>query len=106
MWLATKYGFYSIVKDKNQNIFKIRARRKKDLLNLFSENEIHESEHTDYRFRVIKDQTGLNDFFNKINDIDYENFKGHIAESPDQSDKLKAYGKFWQAMYDYQEKQQ
>ncbi|MFN4122941.1 MAG: hypothetical protein ACK4GL_06525 [Flavobacteriales bacterium] len=106
MWLATKYGFYSIVKDERQNIFKIRARRKKDLLNLFPENEIYESDHTDYRFRVIKDQNGLNEFFYKINDIDYGNFKGHIAESPDQSDKLKAYGQIWKAMYDYQEKQQ
>ena len=35
-------------------------------------------------------------------DIDYSNFKGKIAATKDQADKLRAYHDIWGIMYDYQ----
>ncbi len=40
MWLATQYGFYSVVKKYKSNDFFVRARKKSDLINLFPKDRV------------------------------------------------------------------
>lgn len=104
MWLATKFGFFSVVRTSEGKLYKIRSRAKKDLLNLFDENQIIEDKLADYRYRVIADQAAYEQFMQQLQDIDYDNFKSHIHTLPDQKDKTTYYGRIWQVMYEYQQK--
>jgi hypothetical protein len=106
MCLATKFGFYSVVRTEDGKLYKIRSRAKKDLLNLFDDSLIIEVADADYRYRVIADQLQFEKFMLHLQDIEYGNFKSHIYTLPEQKDKIPYYGKIWQVMYDYQEKEQ
>jgi hypothetical protein len=103
MWLATKFGFFSVVRTNDGKLYKIRSRAKKDLLNLFDENQIIEDKLADYRYRVIADQSVYEQFMQQLQDIDYSNFKSHIHALPDQKDKYHYYSRIWQVMYEYQQ---
>jgi hypothetical protein len=101
MWLATKYGFFSIVKKGGK--FHVRARVKRDLENLVAATHIDakiiESETTDYRYRVLVDGAGLGIVVMTLaTTLDYDNFKGHIHDLPDQADKSEAYANIWGIM--------
>ena len=56
MWRASKFGFYSIV-CKGEEQFHVRARVRGDLENLLGatelEEEIHESDRSDYKYRLV-----------------------------------------------------
>lgn len=111
MWLFTKYGFYSIVKDSNNAHYKCRARRKKDLVNLVSnfkylkEYEIHCDKRADYHYRIFISQNHFSMLMlNFSNSIDYSNFKDNINGSADQVDKIDYYSEVWEMMYSYQSK--
>jgi len=107
MWLATQHGFYSIVR-KGEREFHIRARIRRDLVNLLDvtgqEAEILEWPRADYHYRVIVDHL---DFLNIMAGLavalDYPNFKGRIAETFDQREKLPAFQEIWQLMARLQE---
>ena len=92
MWLATKHGFYSIV--KKEDGFHVRARIKKDLENLLKECRyprliIQEDDRADYRFRVIISKIGIERIFKVLGEsIDYDNFKNKIRDTEDQFDKM------------------
>lgn len=101
MWMATKNGFFSIVKIKGSNRYFIRARVKKDLLNCFPSDRIFKSDKTDYRFRVVVDKEELNNFVLSNSEIEYTNFKDSL-KGTNQEDKLQPYYQIWWAMYDYQ----
>ena len=102
MWLATKHGFYSIV--KKEDGFHVRARIKKDLENLlkecgYSRHRIQEDELADYRFRAIVSQIGIDRIFETLSKgIDYDNFKNKIRDTEDQFDKMLPYGTIWLSM--------
>jgi hypothetical protein len=110
MWLFTKIGFYSIVQHhEDPNIFLIRARAEKDLINLKNEvlsigrRKIHTSEDRDYFCRVFVDRTELYEIMSHlIALVNYTNFKNEVAKQLDQKDKMTSYHRVWSAMFDYQ----
>jgi hypothetical protein len=113
MWLATKLGFYSIIRKASGEI-QVRARKKKDLKNLMEllpnpyRKKIIETPKGDYGFRLVCDsnqKVWLSQVFNILQQsITYDNFKNEISHSDkyDQKDKLVPYNRFWLDMMDYQ----
>lgn len=122
MWLCTKYGFFSVVR-KAPEEFHVRARARKDLETLLNavladEDErlnsgpsefrkrwprglpnIFRSEPADYRYRlVVNDSEWMNLVFLLFLSVDYPNFKGVIASTPDQRDRYEIYADFHHAM--------
>lgn len=114
MWIASKYGFYSIVQTReNKELFMVRARAEKDLKNLKSslsvlkEHEIRVTKHADYHFRVLVNREELSQLMKFFaSEIDYPNFKDKIKSIPSQMDKLRFYSEIWASMYGYQSKNQ
>ncbi len=106
MWIATKYGFFSIVAKGDE--FHVRARAKQDLEELLAATELNEPVQVwpgaDYRYRVIVGAKDIPVLFQKLGEsIDYSNFKNMIAASPSQKDKKQAYNSIWSVMYQVQE---
>jgi hypothetical protein len=106
MWLATQYGFYSIVK-KAEDTYFVRARIRQDLVNLIDllelETEVHEWAQADYRYRIIINlETLLEIMVQQAATLDYPNFKGRIYEREEQSHKLGTYHRIWEMMADMQ----
>ena len=102
MWLATKHGFYSIVQ-KAPGEFHVRARVRQDLENLLTlvgkDMVIQEWPAADYRYRTIVAQRDLTEIMAALAlSLDYPNFKGQIARSPDQRVKLDAFHEIWAIM--------
>lgn len=104
MWLCTKLGFYSIVL-KTPGEVHIRARCKKDLENLkhhctarvrgASVWKIYRTEPADYRYRIVIRSDSMPELMLALADtLDYSNFKGVIASTPDQREKLGIYSAF------------
>lgn len=110
MWLATKFGFYSIVQTRDEkDKFMVRARAEKDLKNLVENvqelngKEVLKTDFTDYRYRIIitkNELSALMMFF--AANLDYPNFKDKIKATPGQKDKLGSYHEIWHVMYRYQ----
>ncbi|ALI98079.1 hypothetical protein [Rufibacter tibetensis] len=102
MWIASKYGFFSIV--VKEEGFHVRARVKQDLEQLLTAAELVEPiqvwPSADYRYRVIVGAKSIPAIFQKLAEsIDYDNFKNMIADTPLQRDKYGAYGQVWNTMY-------
>ena len=104
MWLCTKLGFFSIVR-KTPTEVHIRARAEHDLENLrracgwripgAPSWRIFRSEPADYRFRIVIAPDQLAEVMTVLAaSLDYSNFKGVIAGTPDQRDKLGIYSDF------------
>lgn len=104
MWLCTKLGFFSIVAKTDTEVH-IRARVKKDLENLklhctvrvpgASSWPIHRTAPADYRFRIVIAPMDLAGVMTTLAaSLDYSNFKGVIASTPDQREKLGIYSEF------------
>ncbi len=112
MWIFTKQGFFSIVKKKyldQPKPFQVRARSLQDLENLIKEaqldEEVIETPYADYFFRIIADDKDLEKILTVLQqDLKYENFKDMVGRQKDQRDKLEAYHKVWNVMYNYQNK--
>jgi len=107
MWIASKFGFYSIVR-KGEEQFHVRARVRGDLENLLGatglEEEIHESDRSDYKYRLVVGHDAVRKITSALAEtLDYSNFKNRIAESPSQESKLHAYHCIWEVMYSEQE---
>ena len=107
MWIASKYGFFSIV-EKPKEEFHIRARAKKDLEALskaagFISIKIHTSLDGDYRYRLVVNRAVKDLLMKALSDsIDYDNFKNVIAKTPAQKDKLDIYHRIWDLFFNYQ----
>lgn len=111
MWIASKYGWFSIVK-KNDG-FHIRARKKLDLAALMvaiiqyrvggaDDYRIIETPKADYPCRIITDNIKpVMRLLTKT--IRYSNFKSEIAANPNQKDKLVCYHDIWAIMRRYQQ---
>jgi hypothetical protein len=102
MWIASQHGFYSIVR-KEAEAYHVRARRREDLENLLAlagvEAEVLDWDRADYRYRVIVDLETLLEILVRLGtDLDYPNFKARIYEREEQSHKLGAYHRIWEAM--------
>lgn len=96
MWIATKYGFFSIAHGTKEalgheidpEVIMIRARDRAHLESLLRKfwvepyPEIRESLNTDYPFRVITNNEKLVDVMTKFStDLDYTNFKNAAHEN-------------------------
>jgi hypothetical protein len=106
MWIASKYGFFSIVKKGDG--FHVRARAKNDLQALLAvtgiAGEVQVWPGADYRYRVILGAEAIPTVFQTLAaSIDYNNFKSKIAATPSQRDKEYAYYEVWRALYQVQE---
>jgi hypothetical protein len=107
MWIASKYGFFSIV--KKEDVFHVRARCQADLDNLRSASGISDDVKesypgSDYPWRLIVGTESLGKVFQALEaTIDYGNFKGMIGTTSDQRDKLDAYHHIWAEMNRWQE---
>lgn len=107
MWIASKHGFFSIV--RKEDVFHVRARGKGDLDNLRNAaglaEQVQESyPGSDYPWRLIVGSESLGKVFEALEaTIDYGNFKGMIGATPDQRDKLDAYHRIWAEMDRWQE---
>ena len=106
MWLATKHGFYSIIQ-KEQGVYYVRARVRRDLENLLQvcglDSEVHVWPTADYRYRIIIGPEELLRVVVALTaTLGYSNFKGCVAQQPDQRDKLGAYHEIWATMSNFQ----
>ena len=106
MWIASKFGFFSIVR-KNPGECHVRARMREDLKNLIAASridaEISTREESDYRYRVIVEESVVEKIMATLAEtLDYDNFKSMIMRTPSQSDKASTYGEIWAMMYSYQ----
>lgn len=105
MWIVMNDSFISIVEDRNdESKVVVRARVREDLLNTFPDKLDHliETSDSDYRFRMFLDRDYVSDrMMNKIQDIDYYNFKSSIPST--ERWRYKAYEKIWAVMFDIQE---
>lgn len=108
MWFCMNDGFISAVvddygPDKSGNTFKIRARFRQDLEDIFPDKDILETDNSDYRYRVFATRKEFADMMHKrIMDIDYTNFKGSV----ERDDLHTMYGRFWSIGYNMQEDNQ
>ena len=102
MWLCFNDGFLSVVVDKNNPArLMVRARRKKDLLNVFGDVEIIENAGSDYRWRTFVERKAFAALVaTRIEAIKYTNFKGSV----DDHDLHDLYMDFWSRHRRYQEK--
>jgi hypothetical protein len=112
MWIASKYGWFSIV--KKDGGFHVRARTEADLHQLqhavggdFAELKVHITPHADYCCRIFipgaEGETLLSSVMTALGDsVDYANFKSMIGSSPDQQGKLGYYHAVWAEMDRYQ----
>lgn len=106
MWVASKYGFYSIV--QKEEVFHVRARSKEDLEGLKDASGIPEEvlksyAGSDYPWRLIVSGESLLKVFSALQaSVDYGNFKGMIGNTPSQTDKLRPYHDIWSTMYSWQ----
>lgn len=99
MWICSRLGFFSVVQ-KAPDCFHVRARCRRDLVNLKREArmrgaKIHRTDPADYRFRIIMDSHDWElASIVLFESVEYSNFKACIAAAPDQADKLAAYSAF------------
>ena len=100
MWFCFNDGFCSAVQDRNSpNGLVVRARRRKDIENIFPDKEIIVGGSTDYNYRVYCSKKEFADIVNdSIMNINYPNFKDSVMDD----DLHNLYGKFWTLHYSYQ----
>lgn len=109
MWLATKFGFYSIVDSEEYNKIVIRGRKISDIKNLIDSVESLKNcklvitRRSDYLCRIYVNMRQLADVMSLlIINLDYSNFKDMIYANKDQKDKSSYYTRIWSVMYEYQ----
>ena len=106
MWLATDFGFFSIVEksdDTHENTLTIRARVREDLETLGARylpslGPIGESTSTDYRYRAKASREAFAIALSKIAlDLDYSNFKNVVAVRQGK-DRAHVYSGVWSVL--------
>jgi hypothetical protein len=109
MWLATKFGYYSIVNSEIDGKIVIRGRKISDIRNLINSVrslrncKLVVTRKNDYICRIFVDLQQLADVMSLlILNLDYSNFKDMIYKNKDQKDKAPYYTRIWNVMYEYQ----
>ena len=104
MWVMSKIGFYSIVRDKtNPALVQVRSREIGDLENLKKmaglSQEIILTPQADYPARMVVSTGDMFHILETLGEsIEYTNFKDEIHRTPDQSYKSDAYMDIWVTM--------
>ena len=103
MWVCFNDGFCSAVQDRNNpDGLVVRARRRKDILNIFPDKKIVEGGSTDYNYRVYcTKEEFANLVANSIKNIKYDNFKNSVRDY----DLHELYADFWHLHFRYQYKE-
>jgi hypothetical protein len=101
MWFCFNDGFLSAVADKRDPMrLMVRARRKKDLLNVFGDVEIIKNAGTDYRWRTFVDRKAFAALVAaRVEKINYPNFKNSVGDQ----DLHDLYLDFWTMHNRYQQ---
>ncbi len=112
MWIASKFGFFSIVQkhapaEGTPAGYHVRARLHADLENLLHaarlRKEIQEWPDADYRYRFIGSEADVDQVMACLAaTLDYDNFKSKIGRTPEQRSKLDAYHEIWSVMAELQ----
>lgn len=112
MWIASKFGFFSIVQkqapaERSPAVYHVRARLRADLENLLHaarlRKEIEAWPQADYRYRFIGSEADVAQVMACLaSTLDYDNFKSKIGRTPDQKSKLDAYHDIWSVMAELQ----
>jgi hypothetical protein len=122
MWIFTKYGFFSAVCGRQQfgmsaepdpNTVMIRARRRTHLENLkkrcsaeLGAATIHESQDTDYRYRIVVPKKSFVQVLDSLGqEMAYTNFKSEVGKNSGDPDYLAALHEVWETMYGLQTKE-
>jgi hypothetical protein len=115
MWMFTKHGFYSVVRNTKpgESGLLVRGREVGHLNALcdrldWSRDRVLETPANDYRFRVlVTDDEWARAAAVLASEIDYGNFKGVCGERAYDgaldSAYVKTLGKVWKTMHDYQQ---
>lgn len=101
MWFCFNNAFVSAVEHRdNPNLLMVRARRSKDLENLFPGKEIIVGGSTDYNYRVIVSKDEFSKLVaERVNNINYDNFKNSVKDE----DLKILYHSFWYLHYRMQD---
>ncbi len=109
MWIATTYGFYSVVTKPgfSASLVHVRTHWRSDLVQLLKaadKLDIYPIEHdpdADYHFRVVINHEQWISLALVMSDSvkEYDNFKNHIHHHPHQHKKLSVYTKIWGLLY-------
>lgn len=107
MWCMTKFGFFSAVEHRDDpNKVLIRARSRRDLLDLFNFAEYRgvgtefseitaTLDHADYPYRIEATKIAWATVLGAmVGDIDYDNFKTRIGRT--NKARAATYGKVWE----------
>lgn len=84
MWVIATTGFYSIVRKPGDSQFCVRARVRKDLVDLKKKylpamSKIIDTDNSDYRYRAYADRHDVGEALAAMaTDIDYSNFKDEV----------------------------
>ena len=103
MWIALSDGFLSIVKDaKNRKRLLVRARRAGDIESVFPGAKVTFTPNSDYAYRArIARRTVSKALADRIERIDYPNFKDSVSDI----ELHNAYLTFWGVMWNLQERE-
>lgn len=110
MWIFTKYGYFSIVKDqRNSEHYQIRSRTLNDIKNVvklleLTDKYIITTSNADYLYRIVIDKSDYKSFMDQITEsVNYTNFKDMTHNTLDQIDKSELLLEIWCIMKEYQE---
>jgi hypothetical protein len=100
MWFCFNDGFCSAVQDRaDPDGLVVRARRRKDIENIFPDKEIIVGGSTDYNYRVFCSKKEFAKLVSEsIMNIEYGNFKNSVIDN----DLHHLYEDFWRLHYNYQ----
>jgi hypothetical protein len=95
MWIASKYGFFSIVQ-KDTDRYNIRTQSRQDIDNLLQvcklDAKVSAWSTLNYRYQITINADELLKVSSELaRNLDYKNFKTCIAHQTDQRHKLVAY---------------
>ncbi len=112
MWIASKFGFFSIVQKQEPTegspaVYHVRARLRADRENLLLaarlRKDIEEWPHANYKYRFLGTEGDVAQVMAcPAATLDYDNFKSKIGRTHDQKRKLDAYHEIWSVMAELQ----
>jgi hypothetical protein len=81
MWFCFNDGFISVVESRDPSILSVRARRRQHLANIFPGENIIETKHSDYRWRVFVSREKMAKIVSdRVMNINYDNFKDSVED--------------------------
>ena len=107
MWIASKYGYFSVVMAKDEKV-QVRARARHDLEYLIDfgnlvSARIDDTPGSDYCCRIVLPRSEFARVMGlMVLDLDYPNFKEMIVSNEKQADKIGFYEDVWAKMFSYQ----